>query len=114
MAKEERERVVKSVLSDLEKKHAAGKLDTELEEMQRVRQMAQKRVRTLIAPIFEYAKVTGPSDPNHIHSDIGRARMLLQLHKFYLDDPGIRQLSRDEAVFMLALAYSEFHLNDMV
>lgn len=110
MSREERDRIVKKVESDLAKKHSRPA--TELEEMMSVRLRAAAKVRILINPVVEAAKMASPQDPNHLHSEVGKAKLLVTMQKFYVDE--LRSLSKDEAIFMLALAYAEFTLNEFV
>jgi hypothetical protein len=110
MSREERDRIVKKVESDLAKKHFRP--STELDEMLAVRLRSAVAVRALISPIVEAAKMASPTDPNHLHSELGKARLLITMQKLYVDQ--LRTLSKDEAIFMLALAWAEFTLNEFV
>ena len=113
MAKEERLRIVKAVEDSLAKKHTPDpNMPKELAEMLEVRRTASAKVRALIAPVVEAAKQVGPLDPNHIHSEVGRARLLITMQKLYVDE--LRKLDKESVIFLLALAWAEFTLNEFV
>lgn len=76
------------------------------------RNSIRTKVYDQLNPIVAQAIMRSPSDPMYAHSATGRATLLVTAHKLYLDE--LRKLSKDEAIFLLAMMYAERTLEDLV
>ena len=110
---EARKNIVNDIMKKVEAKAPKDSVEqAELDELFQVKKQAKESVITFITPIVEHAKMLPPKDPRYIHSEKGRAILMMQIQKAYLEH--LRKLNREEAIFLLSLAWAEFTINEFV
>lgn len=100
---EERERIIADVL------RKAGPLapESELDVLIKRVQAADLTVKHLLTPIYDVELMS-----NNIHTSKGRQQFIGTALKLYLDS--LRELSKDEALWMLALTRAEIVVSQFV
>jgi hypothetical protein len=110
---EVRKKIVDGIMKHVEAKAPKDSVEqAELDELFKVKHDARNAVMRFMAPIVENAKMLPTTDPRYLHCEKGRAILLVQFQRAYLEQ--LRTLNREEAIFLLALAWSEFSLNEFV
>lgn len=110
---EVRKRIVDDIMKKVEAKEPRPDSETaELDELLKVKTKARAAVVSRMHQVVEAAKMLPVTDPNYLHCDRGRAVLFMQFQRAYLEE--LRDLNREEAIFMLSLAWAEFTLNEFV
>jgi hypothetical protein len=110
---EVRQKIVDNIMAKVEAKEPKPDRDqAELNEMNRHMHAIKNRVYALIRPIIEAAQMRSPVDPACAHTEKGRILLMMQAQRMYLEE--LRTMNREEALYLLSLAWAEFTLNDFL
>jgi hypothetical protein len=97
---EERARIVADVtkhLIPLEKQD-------ELSVLKEKRNAVAVKIQGLMKPIIDASIMMPPKSPLYAHSDSGRANLILQALRLYID--GLKEFNQDELLWLLAFEYA--------
>jgi hypothetical protein len=102
---ETRKNIVDSVMKNLAAKpENLPAPPDELEQLQAKRDLIVQKVIAILKPMIDQVIVLPVSHPHYAHTQSGRANVITQGVKLYLD--GLKSLDSDEILWLLAFEYS--------